>query len=288
MSDRDQEANDRTPVSLDRVLVEVGRDLAREVRRPDEATIIAYFSGTANELQIREVREAVVYSPEFRGDLLELKETMNELADPEVAERFDRLELGVAPRFESVLVPGEPTAAPISVRRTGRPSWIEAVLSVLRKPAYVYALVLSLIAYPAYRALLSSQTSDSEKSGAVVQPVDLFLREDPRGVMRGEADRPRLPVLEVEATTSLVQLALEVPRASTSKSWHASLADESGVIWRSAAPRRIHTVDEDRVVLLDLDPRAIDAGVVTIVLEEADTRADSEPAVYRFTLTKRE
>ena len=287
MSDRNREENDRTPVSLDKVLVEVGRDLAREVRRPDEATIIAYFSGTANELQIREVRAAVVCSPEFRGDLIELKKTMDELAAPGVTERFDRLEVGVTPRFESIL-PGKSRAAQISVHRAGWHTWFDVARSLLRKPAYVYALLLALSAYPVYRALLPGQPPRPEISGPVIQPVDLFLREDPRGVMRGEADRPRLPVLEVEATASIVQLALEVPRASTSESWHASLADESGVIWRSGIPRRVYTVDEDRVVLLELDPRAIDPGVVTIVLEEAAARPDASPAVYRFTLAKRE
>lgn len=288
MSNRDREANGKTPLSLDDVLVEIGRDLARDVKRPDESTIVAYLTGTANELQIREVRDTVVHSPEFRSELADLKRTMDELAAPELAERFDQQKVGSAPRIESIVIPGEPTAAPIPVRRAGWQSWIDAVRSLLRKPAYVYALLLSLIAYPAYRAILPGGPPSPERRGPVVQPVDLFLREDPRGVMRGKADRPHLPLFEVESTAALVQLALEVPRASASKAWQVSLSDESGVIWRSGVPRRVHTLDEDRVVLLDLDPRAINAGVVTIVLEEANGRTDARPVVYRFTLAKRE
>ena len=264
---------------LSRILEQAARELSRPMDRPDESAILAYLSGSANEVQIRHVREAIASSAEFRRDVTEFGRTLDRLGDPDTAVRFDRESVPRAPSDGALRAP--PTPRPAAERAAKSPGrWIGRPLVLFRKPAFAYALMIVIFAYPTYRAFFVTQRSMPAGS-PVRESLSLFLREDRGGAMRGETPAPTLPRVEVPEG-ALLALSLEAPEGDGP--WGATVATGDGrEIWRSPAPLTARTTNGERVVTLALDPGRGLGGPVTVTLRGVEA-ADTVAVQYRFVL----
>lgn len=262
---------DRSP--LDGALRQAARDLTTGGRHPDESAILAYLAGTANELQIREVREALASSPDLRRDVADFARTMDLLDGPEAADRYDRADVPPPPAYKTV--------------RSADPGigWRERLGALVRMPAFAVAFALALVAYPAYRALVPGR-GVGPAGEPVRESVALFLREDRVGSLRGDATERALPTVTLPAGRGrLLSLTLEAP--SGPGPWNAVLRSDDRELWRGREPLSAFPANGDRVVTLLIDPAPIPRGTLTVILRSA-AEPDAEPALYRFVLAAEE
>ena len=163
-------------LSIDALLREVGRRGAPGAKLPNESTVLAYLSGTATELEMRQVRAVVARVPEFRADLIAMAVDLERIAEPSLEASFDATDPGPAPRGAALRTTREPP-----------PGWLDLFAAWLRRPALAFAVVVLLVAIPTYFLV----SPDGSRSPIVSGP-NPFRRDPARGARasrRGVAGR---------------------------------------------------------------------------------------------------
>ena len=237
---------------------------------PDEETVLAYLSGTANELEIEQVRDAALSSPGFRRDLADLGGVLEKLEGPSAESEFDAARPGPAPALESVGDRGP--------RVSGSPGWLDRIFALFPRPALAFAALLGLIVAPATWWVLHGDGS------ALVDPVsgaEVFtLRETPDVSFRGEDELPRKELIIGEST---IVFRIRAPRgAEEGTKWDVSLTDVTGATWRREGVAT-SSVDGKLVLSLGIDPARLAPGDAEIRLSRPDVAA---PVLYHFRLRK--
>lgn len=240
-----------------------------EASIPSEESTLAYLSGTATELEIREVREAALLQPSFRQDLADLGSALESIEDPATVAAFD------------AVTPGRPPA--LEPDRAARPvTWHERYLAMLPRPALAFAVAIVLIAAPV--AWLLFQGDDSPFVEAEAGALVFTLREAPRLVFRDGGELPP-KVLTVDAATEGVVLQLRVPRgARESQTWSVELTDAARHSWRLEA---LQTQESEggAALVFTIDPGRLAPGDAEIRAVRED--ALDRPVIYRFRLEMR-
>ncbi len=208
----------------------------------NEAELLDYLAGVADEATSARIREALVSSPALRGDILEM------------AADVDRLE-------EIVTTP-EPWVE--SRARARRPRPWQAVRRIFedfwRQPAFVAAAVFLLMAYPTFQYL------GGGGDGPTVGPARTLHLDAGGPTVRGDADAP-LPrlVRDLNATGLTVTLWSDVPYAADER---VGLEVRSGerLVWSAAAWPVAPDPQEPERLDLRLNTRVLDPGPVTITV----------------------
>lgn len=295
MSPRDEERSEPGDRVLDE-LVRASRS-RRDFVRPADEDLWAWVTGTATERQRQIVSDALLVSPEFRREVLEICSDGHEIVTRETQQRFDEEGPPFVPTLEELFARRQNSHAPeVSanahretpagssdrVSHSGRRAepismrgFIRASLRLARVPVFAYGFMLLLMAYPTFRWLAlemarAPRAHDGDSTPVVIPSQTLFLRAW-AGELRGGGEALKIPELSLQDPPEIVDLIVWVPSSFhlvEGARYAATLSSDREILWREDDFRGRTAIDGQTAFRLLVNPARLQSGTFTLRVEQ--------------------
>jgi hypothetical protein len=259
---------------LDSAVREATRARAQDVEMPDDAALLEYLAGEADEQLTSSLRRRIAESPALRRRVAEIAEDVGRLQDPAVRAAFDERSADPAPSLSSFLrsrsaettdARRPETAASGALRgwQASLSAWFERFFLSFRTPAFAGGFVSCLLLFAILWAV------DRGGSGDLVletQSVSLT----PALRLRGAEPSPAVTV-ELAEKQEWLELTLRASTRSQPGIRHRlTIFAGDEVLWRNEDFRSIRGMNGWDAYELLLDADLLPAGEIRIEAERYD------------------